>query len=269
MASFLLDCNNAGAEFTHAVASAVYISDIIHPTYIPEIVSLLFPSSAAVTNLAGIAKPLLAVQVTELADGIFIAFAANHAVVDGNSFWHFVKSWSEISRGAESISKSPVFNLATGDSRLIHLPTLEKNLVSPSQSPQRVFNFSREKPDRLKEKANSEAGTDKISTLQALTAHGSSMDEHSPISKHKRFKQLRFGNLDWRESEDAVFAGCLLRERYAATLAISASDLLERGLGGASVKINELISRQGDETARRAAEGEWSASSYYREFAAT
>ncbi|BFG38840.1 hypothetical protein CerSpe_251140 [Prunus speciosa] len=34
-------------------------------------------------------KPLLAVQITELVDGIFIGCTMNHSVVDGSSFWHF------------------------------------------------------------------------------------------------------------------------------------------------------------------------------------
>ncbi|KAK0606494.1 hypothetical protein LWI29_038350 [Acer saccharum] len=40
-------------------------------------------------------KPLLAVQVTELVDGIFIGIFVNHTILDATSFWHFVNSWSE------------------------------------------------------------------------------------------------------------------------------------------------------------------------------
>ena len=42
--SFFIDCNNAGAEFLHAVADGVSVSDIIEQTYVPDhIVSSFFP----------------------------------------------------------------------------------------------------------------------------------------------------------------------------------------------------------------------------------
>ncbi|KAI5319297.1 hypothetical protein L3X38_039005 [Prunus dulcis] len=53
-----------------------------------DIVSNLF-SMNGVLNYEGVPKPLLAVQVTELVDGIFIGCTMNHCVVDGSSFWHF------------------------------------------------------------------------------------------------------------------------------------------------------------------------------------
>ncbi|KAG6395193.1 hypothetical protein SASPL_145834 [Salvia splendens] len=76
MASFSVDCTNAGAEFSHAVAPAVSISDIIEPSFIPEIVASFMPANSGATNFDGISKPLLSVQVT---------CSANHAVMDGTS----------------------------------------------------------------------------------------------------------------------------------------------------------------------------------------
>ncbi|XP_057809010.1 uncharacterized acetyltransferase At3g50280-like [Salvia miltiorrhiza] len=175
------------AEFTRAVTASVTVSGLLGPSY-TDIESLLFPINTGVHSYEGISKPLLAVQVTELDDSIFIDSAANHAAVDGASFWHFFNSWSEISRGSESISKSPIFDrdryngaAAAVDNRLIHIPTLEKNLMAaPSQLVlQKVFHFNKEELSQLKAKANSEAGTDKISTLQALMAH---LAEHGALS---------------------------------------------------------------------------------------
>ncbi|XP_057781622.1 protein ENHANCED PSEUDOMONAS SUSCEPTIBILITY 1-like [Salvia miltiorrhiza] len=252
-ASFFVDCNNAGAEFTHAVAAAVSVSDIVEPSYIPEIVSSLIPISVGVTNYEGISKPLLAVQVTELADGLFIGCAANHAVVDGTSFWHFLNSWSEISRGSELISRSPIFdrcNVAAVDNRLIHIPTLEKNLIAPCQLPQKVFHFSKEKLGQLKAKANSEAGTDKISTLQALMAHlwRSAVSSQTTNDSTTRVILIPIGARARMSSlPDAYFGNA----SYPAVLFISESDLLQRGLGAAALRINELISRQTDEAATR------------------
>ncbi|KAL0416663.1 UNVERIFIED_CONTAM: putative acetyltransferase [Sesamum latifolium] len=175
---FFVDCNNAGVEFTHAVANAVSVSDIMGSGYIPQIVSSLFALNG-VSNCEGVSKPLLAVQVTELVDGFFIGCTANHAVIDGTSFWNFFNSWSEISRGLETISKTPVFERwfpsnISKDNRLIPLPLIDQSLLHSFVPPpllERAFHFSRESVGKLKAKANSDAGTAKISSFQALIAH--------------------------------------------------------------------------------------------------
>ena len=96
--SFFVDCNNLGAQFVHAVANDVTVADILDPIYVPDIVNSFFLMNG-ILNHQGTSKPLLAVQVTELIDGIFIGCTLNHCVVDGSSFWHFFNTWSEISRG--------------------------------------------------------------------------------------------------------------------------------------------------------------------------
>ncbi|XP_042026818.1 uncharacterized acetyltransferase At3g50280-like [Salvia splendens] len=159
MASFSVDCNNAGAEFIHAIAPAISVSDIIDPSFIPEIVYSFFPANAGFTNFEGISKPLVSVQVTELADGVVIACSANHVVMDGPSFWHFFTSCRR-------------FLAVQNRSRNLPSSTApEKNLIAPSHLPRKVFHFSKEKLGQLKAKSNSETGIDKISTLQALLAH--------------------------------------------------------------------------------------------------
>ncbi|XP_057781623.1 uncharacterized acetyltransferase At3g50280-like [Salvia miltiorrhiza] len=261
MASFFVACNNAGAEFTHAVAAAVSVSDIVEPRYIPEIVSSLFPINVGVTNYQGISKPLLAVQVTELADGVFIGCIANHAVADGTSFWHFFKSWSEISRGSESISKSPIFDrrsAAAGvdDNRLIHIPTLEENLMAPSQLPPqlKVFHFSKEKLGELKAKANSEAGTDKISTLQALTAHLWRSVVRSQINNNDPTTRVLIIAIGARARVSSLPDGYFGNALCFPALAIGEDELLQKGLGATALRINEVISEQTDEAIAREAE---------------
>ncbi|KAK1588643.1 hypothetical protein Q3G72_025462 [Acer saccharum] len=114
-------------------------------------------------------KPLLAVQVTELVDGIFIGIFVNHTILDATSFWHFVNSWSEISRGYECLSKpAPILDhwfLHDKDCP-IHVPifTSEQlnNRYVPPPLEQRVFHFSKETIAKLKAKANAEIGTNKI-----------------------------------------------------------------------------------------------------------
>jgi len=100
-------CNNAGVLFVHAAIENTCVVDILEPTYHPLIVHSFFPFNGA-RNYEGISKPLLAVQVTELVDGVFIGFRFNHVIVDGKSMWHFINSWAEISRGCcNQISKLP------------------------------------------------------------------------------------------------------------------------------------------------------------------
>ncbi|XP_047977326.1 uncharacterized acetyltransferase At3g50280-like [Salvia hispanica] len=254
MASFSVDCNNDGAEFIHAIAPSISVSEVIDPpSFIPEVVYSFFPANAGFTNFEGISKPLVSVQVTELADGVVIACSANHVVIDGPSFWHFFTSWSEISRGSESISKSPVFDrsIAAEDNRRIHLPTLEKNLIGPSQLPRKVFHFSKEKLGELKGKANSEMETDKISTLQALLAHLWRSTVGSSEDSTTRTLALLIGARSRLSSfSDAYFGNAF----FPVALAMSGSDLWKGGLGGTAMKINQLIAQTSNEAISRNAE---------------
>ncbi|KAE8676406.1 hypothetical protein F3Y22_tig00111614pilonHSYRG00083 [Hibiscus syriacus] len=147
--SFFIYCINAGAFFIQAEADGVTVSDVIESAYVPSIVHSFFPLNG-MTNYDGIFEPLLGVQVTELADGIFIGVTINHAVVDVTSFWHFIHSWSEISREC-SISQS-------------------KSIA------------------KLKEKDNAEAGTNNISSRQE--GHGEvpllSMLKYGPVYTRNR-----------------------------------------------------------------------------------
>ena len=178
-----LDCNAAGAQFIHAAAGSVTVADILEPVDVPRIVHSFFPLNG-VSNSDGVSLPLLGVQVTELVDGIFIGCTVNHSVADGASFWHFFNTWSEISRGSgEIITLSPVFDRCfLNDVNNVHFPTpipqsmlTFRPLARPPSLPQslqeRVFHFKKEKIAALKARANAEMGTNKISSLQALSAH--------------------------------------------------------------------------------------------------
>ncbi|KAK1588411.1 hypothetical protein Q3G72_023023 [Acer saccharum] len=171
--SFFVDCNNAGAEFVHAVADGVSVSDIIEQTYVPDhIVSSFFPLNGKSRNNEGTSKPLLTVQVTELVDGIFIGCTINHAVIDGTYFWHFFNSWSEFSRRFDSLSKPPVLErwFLTYTDSPIRIPFFKKEQLHgtfiPQPLKQRVFHFPAESIAKLKAKANAEIGTHKISSFQ-------------------------------------------------------------------------------------------------------
>ncbi|KAM0939017.1 putative shikimate O-hydroxycinnamoyltransferase [Dioscorea sansibarensis] len=179
-----LTCNDEGAEFIHAVATAkLTISDIVDSLLVPPIVQLFFPLNG-VKNHEGEPQPLLAIQVTELEDGIFIGCSLNHVVGDGFSFWHFINSWSEISRiGSLKMVNPPLLDrcFLRSCTPPIHLP-LEHfedtikiyNITTLPTCPaleEGFFHFSAQTIAELKSKANAEMNTEKISSFQALLAH--------------------------------------------------------------------------------------------------
>ena len=71
-----LRCTGDGAEFVHAVAAGVTVADVAGPLLVPRVVWSLFPLDGLVGADAAAgsrARPRLAAQVTELADGVFVA----------------------------------------------------------------------------------------------------------------------------------------------------------------------------------------------------
>lgn len=101
--SYFIDCNDAGADFVQAVAPGLSIADIAgYDCDVPDVTDELFHLNG-VTSLEGCS--IAGVQVTELADGVFVSCSINHAVVDGTSFMNFMNSWSELCRGIEKISQ--------------------------------------------------------------------------------------------------------------------------------------------------------------------
>jgi hypothetical protein len=182
-----LTCNNAGITFIHAASKNTRVADILEPTYVPSVVHSFFPF-IGVRNYEGTSKPLLAVQVTELVDGIFIGCTFNHVVGDGNSTWNFINSWAEISRGCShhQISKPPILErwFPNDIQRPIRFPfTMEpqnhSDRLSFSSSDneklnlsERIFRFTKEKIEQLKSKVNAEINdTIKVSSLQAVLTH--------------------------------------------------------------------------------------------------
>ncbi|RWR91174.1 hypothetical protein CKAN_02031800 [Cinnamomum micranthum f. kanehirae] len=173
-----IDCNDLGVEFIHAAAD-VTVSDILDPIDVPQIVKSLFVFDGAV-NCDGHSISLLAVQVTELIDGIFIGCSFNHAVGDGTSFWHFFNVWSEITRrggeGGDCISDATVGERWFGDLdlTLVRLPfSRVDDFIERFEAPllrERIFHFAPESIARLKEKANQACNSNKISSFQALCA---------------------------------------------------------------------------------------------------
>lgn len=248
--SFFVECNNAGADFIHAVVDNITISDILDPVYVPRVVHSFFPLNG-LTNYEGISKPLLAVQVTELVDGFFIGCTMNHSVGDGSSFWNFLNTWSEISCGFDTISRPPVFErwFPTGVDSPIRVPLstkqLEDTYILPPLLEERVFHFSKAKISALKAKANAEMGTGTISSLQALLAHlWVSVVRCQPISSDEEVKYILLISARGRLTKPPLPDGYFGSTIHTTTIVTTAGELLEKGVAWAALEMNKAIELQ-------------------------
>uniref|UniRef100_A0A0D9X3R2 Acetyltransferase n=1 Tax=Leersia perrieri TaxID=77586 RepID=A0A0D9X3R2_9ORYZ len=178
--SVSLLCNGEGAEFVHAVAHGVAVADIAYSLLVPRVVWSFFPLNGVLGADAAVDSfPLLAAQVTELDDGVFVAVSLNHAVADGFTFWNFFNTWSEITRHGEALATpAPVFDRWFVETSPIPIPLpfakLDDMIRRPVYTPveECFLHFSPESVSSLKATANAEmSGVATISSLQAVLAH--------------------------------------------------------------------------------------------------
>lgn len=262
--SFSVDCNGAGVQFVHAAADGVTVAHILDPVFVPDdIVYSLFLMNG-VPNYEGRSKPLLAVQVTELVDGIFIGLTMNHSVGDGTSFWNFFNTWSEISRtGAKPSKAIPIFGREYLDGIIdlpIRIPFFNDQIQEKFSLPteplqQRVFHFGKEKIAELKSKANAQMGTSKISSLQALMGH--------LWVSIIRTRHLTSSSTDDQETKYMVIVGTRQRlqpplsDQYLGNAVLfgcatsTVGDLLKRGLGWAALELNRMIASQTEQQVKK------------------
>ncbi|KAE9611014.1 hypothetical protein Lal_00015795 [Lupinus albus] len=246
-------CNNAGALFVHAVVSDnTCVSDILHSNYVPPFLNSFFPLSG-VKNYECTSHPLLAVQITELVDGIFIGFSMNHSVVDGKSLWHFINSWAEISRGCDVVSKLPSLErwFLHPNRCPIRFPFKEEEQMENSEDCtyyQRIFHFTKEKIAEIKSKANAEAGTDKISSIQALFTHlWRTVIRNQQLDPEKECNYVFAIDVRTRivpPLPDTYFGIALT----VGVIGMKARELLlEGGLGKGALEMNKMIASYSDE----------------------
>lgn len=172
-----IDCNDNGADFIEALAPDVGVREIMEEK-VGTVVRELFALDGAI-NINGHFLPLLAVQVTNLRDGIVVAFTVNHAVVDGTALWHFINCWAQLCRESSPsvIALLPLhtrcFSSGSPIKLNLHLPKTQiLQTFTPPPFSEKIFHFSGETISRLKEKANQGASKGKhISSFQALSAH--------------------------------------------------------------------------------------------------
>ncbi|XP_030480871.1 BAHD acyltransferase DCR [Cannabis sativa] len=153
-----IHCNDAGVDFIHAKAKHLAVRGILPPDRdVPDCFKEFFAFDRTV-SYSGHFKPLLAVQVTELSDGVFIGCTVNHAVTDGTSFWHFFNTFAEICKGAKKITISPDFSRDTvfNSSAVLRFPEGGPKATFSGEEPlrERIFHFSREAIQKLKFRAN-------------------------------------------------------------------------------------------------------------------
>ncbi|KAE8735875.1 HXXXD-type acyl-transferase family protein [Hibiscus syriacus] len=253
--SFFIDCNNAGALFVHAIAEQLQVSDLLEPVYVPEIIDAFFQFDG-VKNIEGTSKPLLAVQVTELADGISIGCSINHSVVDGCSFWHFFNSWSEISRGFDYLSKLPLFNRPVIDDidYPIRIPLKQEQIQEHSFQPDnlklRVFYFTKQRIVRIKGKVNAEMKTNKISSLQALLSLFWQSIVRNRQSDPKQ-ETMIFLVIGVRQKLQQVAEEYFGNAIQGAMVSLKVGELVGKGFGNAAWEINQIVGNQSEENLRK------------------
>ncbi|RZC81105.1 hypothetical protein C5167_043697 [Papaver somniferum] len=246
--SFYINCNSAGVEFIHAVAD-VTVADLLEPTYTPDIIDSFFTFDG-IPNYEGVSLPLLSIQVTELIDGIFVAFSFNHIVCDGASFSHFINSLSQISRGSTHISHTPAILeprwLPRKASFPIHLPfssidelLVEKYIPSPKLRKQ-SFHFTPQNIAKLKGKANSECGTT-FSSLQVVSAHvwvAVTRARHLHPNENVTY-QFAINNRD--RLDPPLHKGYFGNAVQVGTATVKAGELLEKGISSGASLLKQIV----------------------------
>ena len=155
------DDADAAVEFYHAVAPSLSLGDFLVPgADVPtSLTNALFPMDRTV-SYGGHARPLSSFQLTELGDGaVFVGFVANHAVVDGTSFWHFFNTWAGLCRGGGAPIREPDFrrNFFGESTAVLRFPGgVGPAVTFDSEAPlrERILHFSAAAIRELKATAN-------------------------------------------------------------------------------------------------------------------
>ncbi|MCL7043204.1 hypothetical protein MKW94_024324 [Papaver nudicaule] len=255
------------------------MADILEPVYVPRILHDSFFPLNGVMSYEGFSKPLLAVQVTELIDGVFIGCSLNHSVCDGTSFCHFYNTWYEISRletptttgcnpenhRRHRISRPPLLKRwfpRTSDVP-IHLPffitdkcfkdTYTTTGTNMQQLESKLFHFTVETIAAIKAKANLDISgktPTKISSLQALLAHFWVAITRAKCLDHND------------ETSYVVAIGCrdrlkppVFQEYFgnlspAGQVTVKVGELLEKGVGWGALLMNQMIMSHDDKAIR-------------------
>ncbi|KAK7311255.1 hypothetical protein RJT34_09273 [Clitoria ternatea] len=168
-----ITCNDAGVDFIHAAATNLTVADLLSSPDVPPAVNHLFPFHHKISYTAH-SSPIMAFQVTELADGVFLGCAVCHAVTDGASFWNFFNTFAAISRGAATCaSRVPDFRRESFLVSKLVLPLPEGddikvtfNVDEPFR--EKIFSFSRESIQKLKAAVNNNHFSENVDVVEMM-----------------------------------------------------------------------------------------------------
>ncbi|KAL6049802.1 hypothetical protein QOT17_020193 [Balamuthia mandrillaris] len=241
-------CNNAGARYVRARYSGSLLpgyrnlkarEDILDDGFIPlphnlycdeELNQVLEPDS-----------PLLAVQVTEFADGaVAVGFGIPHILVDGHSYFQFLRDWSANAARmlADPSAKLPALKVchdrsllyATGEGPKLFHPEYDVQQKSTSSAPidfstfqmpptsVKVFHFSNSDLAKLKAEASKTCVDGEfVSTNDAVSAlflqvitKARAFEDAAPVSLGYAVDgRIRLDNIPDEYFGNATFFGCI------------------------------------------------------------
>ncbi|KAF8775290.1 hypothetical protein HU200_004696 [Digitaria exilis] len=272
----VIRCNDAGVDFLHAVAPDLTLDDFLVPDAdVPtRLTKDLFPMDRTV-SYEGHRRPLTSFQVTVLGDGaVFIGIVANHAVVDGTSFWHFFNTWAAICRG-EAPKLLDFRRNFFGDSTAVLRfpggvgPAVTFDVDAPLR--ERVFHFSADAIREMKAIANNRrGGHHDDAEVYGKMAHDPKNTEISSFQSLCAQIWLAVTRARKRLAPDAtttfrMAVNCRHRLRPAispvyfgnaiqsAVTTATVSELARHDLRWAAGKLNASVAAYGDGAIRRAA----------------
>lgn len=267
--SVFLRCTGEGAEFVHAVAPEVAAADIVSSLYTPPVVWKFYPLALVLGADAAIERlPVLAAQVTVLADSVFIGMTLNHSVGDGTAFWHFFNTWSEINRatggGADLSTPPPVFGRWFPEACQVPIPLPFRRLEDIVRRFERTevkecfFTFSAASVRKLKARANDEmagSATATISSLQSVLAHlwRAVCRARRLPPEHGTFYSVVVG---CRGRVDGVPPGYVGNAMVFGRAEATAGEIEEKGLGWTAWLLNRAVASF-DEAAVRESLERW------------
>ncbi|XP_029129575.1 uncharacterized acetyltransferase At3g50280 isoform X1 [Cajanus cajan] len=263
--TIFIDCSNSpGVRLIHATLD-MSVSDILTSADNSTIVQSLFDHHK-VSNHDGHTMPLFSAKVTKLVDGLFVGCSMNHAVGDGVAFFNFISAWFEVARAQVRaggpldnvpISRPPIHDrwFPDGCGPFINLPFKDtdefKRKFEETEFRERIFHFSGEFIAKLKARANWEAKTTEISSLQSLSAHAwrcITRARHLPRDQRTSCK-LAIDNRSRLEPPlpNEYFGNALSMVSADST----AGELLEHDLGWAARKLNLAVANHNDKVVRQ------------------
>ncbi|KAM6602400.1 hypothetical protein CsatA_022009 [Cannabis sativa] len=261
-----IDCNDEGVLFVTAETTAV-IDDFGDFAPTPQLRRL----TPTVDYSLGISSyPLLLIQVTYFkCGGVSIGFGFEHHVVDGPSCFHFIESWSRITRGLE-MTILPFLDRTLLKSRNPPKPTFQpieyhnnnQNTSNISNIPiiGSTFKITKEQLNTLKAKAEEKDSTNnnnmmmiKASSYVTLSAHIWKCVCLARDSDNNKISTLFLpinGRFSRRLVEPQIPVGYFGNVIFASVAKAKVSDLKTKPLSYAVNCINQSVKRMDNDRLR-------------------